>query len=70
MTLSINNANDLYQGLSVDDVAATLGISRGTAFKLVKQPGFPSIRVNSKRIITPKEMLIKWLTEQAEKTLV
>lgn len=46
-------------------VAAELGINMNAAYALVKQPGFPSIRIG-KRIIIPKEAYNKWLLEAAK----
>lgn len=53
----------------VEELADFLGISRSTAFSLVKKPGFPSVRIGDKRIIIPTDLLIEWITSQAEVTL-
>ncbi|MBE6630576.1 MAG: helix-turn-helix domain-containing protein [Ruminococcaceae bacterium] len=52
--------------LSVDEMAAMLGISRPVAYELSKKEGFPAIRVSERRIIIPVESLKRWLVKQAE----
>lgn len=52
--------------LSVDEMAAMLGISRPVAHELSKKEGFPAIRVSERRIIIPVESLKRWLVKQAE----
>lgn len=51
--------------LSVHELAAEMGISLSLAYDLVKQPGFPSIRISERRIIIPRAELDEWLREQA-----
>ena len=51
--------------LSVDEMAAMLGISRPVAYELSKKEGFPAIRVSEWRIIIPVESLKRWLVKQA-----
>lgn len=52
--------------LNVDEMAATLGISRPVAYELVRKEGFPAIRVSERRIIIPVDSLKKWLSEQVQ----
>ncbi len=49
--------------LSVSQVAKVLGISRTSAYDLVKEKDFPSLTIGS-RIIVPKEELISWIQNQ------
>ena len=51
--------------VSVDEMAAMLGISRPVAYELTKREGFPAVRISERRIIVPVEALKKWLNEQA-----
>lgn len=51
--------------LSVTEAATVLGISRTSAYELVKGNDFPSIKVGS-RIVVPKEELQKWIQKQLE----
>lgn len=52
--------------LEVEELASKLKIGRDAAYELVKQPGFPSVRIG-KRIIIPVVALDKWLLEEAFK---
>lgn len=52
--------------LSVRDLSERLGISLPKAYELVKQPGFPVLKIGS-RILIPIEGLRKWLMEQTER---
>lgn len=51
--------------VSVDEMAALLGISRPVAYELAKREGFPAIRVSGRRIVIPVEALKRWLNEEA-----
>ena len=46
---------------SVDEVAELLGISRPTAYQLVKREDFPSVRLSQRRIVVPADALREWL---------
>ena len=49
--------------LSVPEVAAVLGISRAGAYELVRNDGFPALKIGS-RIVVPKDKLIAWVDEK------
>ncbi len=49
--------------LSVQELAAQLGISLPKAYELVKQPGFPVLRIGA-RILVPVDSFHSWLNEQ------
>ncbi len=66
MVDEIKNTYDLPECLNVPDVAKFLGVSRSVAYKLVRQPGFPSIRVGEKRIVIPRDKFKEWIDEQAK----
>lgn len=51
--------------MSVDEMAAAIGISRPKAYELVNSEGFPKIRVG-RRIRIPVASLESWLVEQAQ----
>lgn len=53
--------------LTVKDLGSILGISRISAYNLCHAEGFPSIRVG-KRILIPRDSLIRWIEMQAGKT--
>ena len=54
--------DELPINLSVPEVADVLGISRASAYELVKEKGFPSLTIGN-RIIVPKDKLIAWIEE-------
>ena len=66
MVDEIKSIDDLPVCLNVSDVAKFLGVSRTVAYKLVRQPGFPSIRVGEKRIVIPKSKFIEWMDKQID----
>lgn len=51
--------------VSVEEMASMLGISRSVAYQLIKEKGFPSIRVGERRVIIPVKSLERWLEERA-----
>ena len=57
------NYDELPLMLSVSQVAKVLGISRTSAYDLVKEKDFPSLTIGS-RIVVPKEELILWIKNQ------
>ena len=59
------NYEDLPLTLTAPEVGEVLGISRASAYELVRSRGFPSIRIGT-RIIVPKDKLIAWINEQVE----
>ena len=46
--------------LSVPQLATALGISRASAYALVKQADFPNLNIGS-RIVIPKDKFISWV---------
>ena len=48
--------------MSVQELAAQMGISLPKAYELVKEPDFPTIRVGT-RILIPVEAYREWLSE-------
>ena len=50
--------------LTVMDVANLLGISRASAYELVRQENFPKIKIVQGRTIIPRDRLLEWLDEQ------
>ena len=57
---------DLPVYLSVDQLAALLGISRSGAYTYVHTDGFPLIRIG-KRMLVPEDKFIQWLDEQSRR---
>jgi len=63
MISSVKDFAELPVMLRVDDVERILGVSRATAFNLVKSKDFPSIRCG-RRIIIPRDKFLAWVEEQ------
>ena len=47
--------------MTVMDMAALLGVSRTSAYELVKEKGFPKLNVVHGRIIIPRDRFFEWL---------
>ena len=56
--------NDLPLFLNANLVAETLGVSISSAYELMHDPDFPTLRVGS-RLVVPKEKFIRWAEGQA-----
>lgn len=52
--------------ISVAELSIQMGISLPKAYELVKQPGFPTIRVGA-RILIPVDAFNRWLESQSQK---
>ena len=61
---SIQSYADLPLFLNAKLVAQTLGVSISTAYEVMHEPGFPTLRVGS-RMVVPKEKFIQWAEEQS-----
>ncbi|NLW79567.1 MAG: helix-turn-helix domain-containing protein [Ruminococcaceae bacterium] len=48
----------------VEDIQRLLGIGRNSAYNLIRQEGFPAIRVGA-RIVIPTDLFHAWVSEQA-----
>lgn len=66
---TVRDCSQLPICMKLDDVSKVLGISRATAFNLAKTPGFPAIRVGSKRLIVPRDKFFQWIERKAEEPL-
>ena len=56
---------ELPMYLTVMDVADLLGISRASAYELVREQNFPKLKIVTRRIIIiPRDRLLEWLDEQ------
>ncbi len=55
---------ELPMFLTVMDVANLLGISRASAYELVREQNFPKLKIVQGRIIIPRDRLFEWLDEQ------
>ena len=52
--------------LSVLDVAEVLGISKSSAYVLVKEKGFPKLKIGA-RVVVPREKFIEWINKNTSK---
>ncbi|MGN1127212.1 MAG: helix-turn-helix domain-containing protein [Ruminococcus sp.] len=52
--------------LSVQEIAKVLGISKTSAYELVRSKGFPVLKIGS-RMVVPKEKFICWIESQLGK---
>ncbi len=65
MKRSIYKSKDeLPMYLTVMDVANLLGISRVSAYELVREENFPKLKIVQGRTIIPRDRLLEWLDEQ------
>ena len=58
------NKEELPMFLSVMDVVNLLGISRASAYELVREDNFPKLKIVQGRTIIPRDRLFEWLDEQ------
>ena len=58
------SADELPMFLTVMDVANLLGISRASAYELVRKDNFPKLKIVQGRTIIPRDRLLEWLDEQ------
>ena len=57
--------DSLPLALTAPEVGEVLGISRASAYELVRSRGFPHIRIGT-RILVPKDKFIQWIDQQME----
>lgn len=58
--------DDLPLFLNAEQVAAVLGIAPSSAYELMHQPNFPTLRIG-RRIVVPKEKFIQWVERNTKK---
>lgn len=61
---NIRSYADLPLFLNANLVAQVLGVSISTAYEVMHEPSFPTLRVGS-RMVVPKEKFIQWAEEQS-----
>ena len=60
------NREEMPMFLTVMDVANLLGISRASAYELVREDNFPKLKIVQGRTIIPRDRLLEWLDEQTK----
>lgn len=59
--------NTANENMTVDEMKDYLRIGICSAYKLLKEPGFPVVKICKGKFIIPKAKLDKWLEERAGK---
>ena len=57
-----NSYDELPLMLSVREIAKVLGISKTSAYELVRRKGFPGLKIGS-RLVVPKEKFREWVAK-------
>ena len=63
----MKNYNDLPLFLNAEMVAKMLGVSISSAYELMHEKDFPSVRIG-KRFVVPREDLKVWIENYIERT--
>ena len=61
---NIRSYADLPLFLNANLVAQVLGVSISTAYEVMHEPSFPTLRVGS-RMVVPKEKFMQWAEKQS-----
>ena len=64
ITSNYKSYDELPMFLNAKTLAQVLGVSISTAYELLHEPGFPTLRVGN-RMVVPKEKLIQWAEGQS-----
>ena len=57
--------DDLPLFLNAGTVAKVLGVSPSSAYELMHEPGFPTLRIGS-RMVVPKEQFVQWASTHTQ----
>ena len=60
------NYEDLPLMLNAESVGNALGISRASAYELLKKEGFPALRIEG-RVVVPRDKFIEWVEQNTGK---
>ena len=60
------NFEDLPLMLNADDLEHALGISRSSAYELIKKEGFPALLIEG-RVVVPRDKFIEWVEQNTGK---
>ena len=62
----IKTYDELPMFINADLLAELFGVSRASAYELMRERNFPSFRIG-KRILVSREILIAWVESRSEK---
>ena len=57
--------NDLPLFLNAETMGKVLGVSPSSAYELMHEPGFPTLRIGS-RMVVPKEQFVQWVSAHTQ----
>ena len=60
------NFEDLPLMLNAETLEHALGISRSSAYELMKKEGFPALRIDG-RVVVPRDKFIEWVEQNTGK---
>ena len=63
---NVKSYDELPLFINADTLAKVLGVSRASAYELMREKDFPSFRIG-KRILVRKENLIEWIEKRSKK---
>lgn len=67
MIEQVRSFDELPAALSVwPGLGQALGVGRCTAYQLIKQPGFPALKISNRKIVIPKDKLLEYIEKHAE----
>ena len=62
---SYKSYNELPLFLNSELVSKVLGVSPSSAYELIHEPGFPTLRIGS-RMVVPKEQFVQWVSAHTQ----
>ena len=60
---SFKSYDELLLFINAETLSDVLGISNSSAYELMHDADFPSVRISS-RIVVPKEAFIEWISQR------
>ncbi len=61
---NIKSFDELPMFLNAEDISEVLGIAISTTYELMKQKGFPSLKIG-RRYVVERENFIKWVQKNS-----
>ena len=60
---NLKSYDELPLFINAETLSDVLGISKSSAYELMREEGFPSVRISS-RMVVPKEAFIEWINQR------